>query len=95
MHPLRKLRESGSATPAQVSVLLAENIVFNSPILARSIQGRETIAAIFAQSSSTRGSGAYTAEYKLDERTTFLRWEGTMDGHKIESLEVIVDNEQG
>lgn len=95
MHPLRKLRESGSATPAQVSPLLAEDVVFNSPILARSIRGREPIAAIFAQSSSTRGSGAYTAEYKLDERTTFLRWEGTMDGHKLESLELIVDNDQG
>jgi hypothetical protein len=95
MHPLRKLRESGKATPAQVSELLAENIVFKSPILVRPIEGREVIAAIFAQSSSTRGSGTYTAEFKLDERTTFLRWEGTMDGHKIESLEVIVDNEQG
>ncbi len=95
MHPLRKLRESGKATPAQVSELLAENVVFNSPILARSIAGRESVAAIFAQSSSTRGSGTYTAEFKLDDRTTFLRWEGTMDGHKIESLEVIVDNEQG
>ena len=95
MHPLRKLREAGGATSAQVSLLLAEEVVFNSPILARSIHGREAIAAIFAQSSSTRGSGAYTAEYKLDERTTFLRWEGTMDGHKIESLEVIVDDEQG
>jgi hypothetical protein len=95
MHPLRELRESGSATPAQVGALLAENVVFNSPILARSIQGREPIAAIFSQSSSTRGSGAYTAEYKLDERTTFLRWEGTMGGHKIESLEVIVDDDQG
>lgn len=95
MHPLRKLRESGSATPAQVGVLLAEDAVFNSPILARSIQGREPLAAIFAQSSSARGSGTYTSEHKLDERTTFLRWEGTMDGHKIESLEVIVDNEQG
>jgi hypothetical protein len=95
MHPLRKLRESGSATPDQVAPLLAENAVFNSPILARSIAGRDVLAAIFAQSSSTRGSGAYTAEHKLDEHTTFLRWEGTMDGHKIESLEVIVDNEQG
>src|SRR5271154_3995404 len=95
MHPLRKLRESGSATPAQVSVLLAENIVFNSPILARSIRGREIIADIFAQSSSTRGSGAYTAEYKLDERTTFMRWEGTIDGHKIESIEIIVDDDHG
>jgi hypothetical protein len=95
MHPLRKLRESGHATPAQVSVLLAEDIVFNSPILIRPIEGREVIAAIFAQSSSTRGSGTYTAEVKLYERTTFLRWVGTMDGHKIESLEVIVDDEQG
>lgn len=95
MHPLRKLRESGSATAAQVSELLAEDVKFNSPILIRAIEGRDTIAAIFAQSSSTRGSGAYTAEYKLDERTTFLRWEGTMDGHKIESLEVIIDDEQG
>ena len=95
MHPLRKLRESGSSTPAQVAELLAENVRFNSPILARSIEGREPIAAIFAQSSSTRGSGAYTAEYKLDEHTTFLRWEGTMDGHKIESFEVVIDNEDG
>ena len=95
MHPLRKLREAGSATPAQVGELLAEDAVFNSPILARSIQGREPLSAIFAQSSSTRGSGAYTAEHKLDEHTTFLRWVGTMDGHKIESLEIIVDNDEG
>ena len=95
MHPLRKLRESGSATPSQVRELLADNVVFKSPILIRPIDGRDVIAAIFAQSSSTRGSGAYTAEFKLDDRTTFLRWEGTMDGHKIESLEVIVDDEEG
>jgi len=95
MHPLRKLRESGNSTPAQVSTLLADNVVFNSPILARSIEGREAVAAIFAQSSSTRGSGTYTAEFKLDDRTTFLRWEGTIEGRKLESLEVIVDNEQG
>jgi len=95
MHPLRKLRESGKPTPAQVSELLAENIVFNSPILARPIEGREAMAAIFAQSSSTRGSGKYTAEFKLDEHTTFLRWVGTMDGRKLESLEIIVDNEEG
>jgi len=95
MHPLRELRESGQPTPAQVRELLADEVVFNSPILARSIEGADVIAAIFAQSSSTRGSGAYTAEYRVDERTTFLRWEGTMDGHKIESLEVIIDNADG
>ncbi len=95
MHPLRKLRESGKPTLAQIRELLAEDIVFNSPILARPIKGRELIAPIFTQSSATRGSGTYTAEFKLDERTTFLRWVGTMDGHKFESLEIIVDNDQG
>jgi len=76
MHPLRKLRESGKPTLAQVSELLAENIVFNSPILARPIQGRDLIAPIFTQSSQTRGSGTYTAEFKLDERTTFCAGSG-------------------
>ena len=95
MHPLRKLREAGKATRAQVAELLAEDAVFNSPILARSIAGREPLSQIFAQSSQTRGDGAYTAEYRMDERTTFLRWVGTMDGRKIESLEIIVDDENG
>ena len=95
MHPLRRLRESGKPTAAQISKLLAESVKFNSPILARPIDGREVVASIFAQSSVTRGSGDYTAEFKLDDRTTFLRWLGTMDGHKFESMEVIVDDEQG
>jgi len=73
--------------------VLAENIVFNSPILVRPVEGRDVCAAIFAESSATRGSGTYTAEVKLDGRTTFLRWLGTMDGHKFESLEIIVDNQ--
>lgn len=95
MHPLRQLRESGKPTVARVRELLADNVVFNSPILARPIEGRDVIAAIFAQSSSTRGAGTYTTELKLDEHTTFLRWVGSMDGHKFESLEIIVDNEDG
>ena len=95
MHPLRKLREAGKPTAAQIAELLAEDVVFHSPMLVRSVQGRELCAAIFAQSSATRGSGKYTAEFKLDEHTTFLRWLGTMDNHPFESLEVIVDNDQG
>ena len=65
MHPLRKLREAGKPTLAQISELLAEDIVFNSPILARPIQGRELVAPIFTQSSATRGSGTYTAEFSV------------------------------
>ena len=95
MHPLRQLRESGPSTPAQVGALLADDVVFNSPILVKPVTGRDAVAAIFAQSSSTRGSGTYTSELKIDERTTFLRWQGSIDGRKLESFEVIVDDDQG
>ncbi|MDX6303423.1 MAG: hypothetical protein QOI77_392 [Blastocatellia bacterium] len=94
MHPLRKLRESGKPTRAQVSELLADNIVFNSPLLVRPIEGREVIAAIFAQSSSTRGSGTYTAEFKLDERPTNAIRDNNANEPKVAAvdmkLEVIV-----
>jgi hypothetical protein len=43
MHPLRKLRESGKPTAAEVSSLLADNVVFNSPILVRPIESLEVI----------------------------------------------------
>src|SRR5439155_6049337 len=86
MHPLRKLRECGKPTAAQVSELLAENIVFNSPILVRPIEGREVCAAIFAQSSATRGSGTYTAEFKVDERTTFFALGGDHGWPQVREL---------
>jgi hypothetical protein len=56
MHPLRKLRESGKPTAAQVSELLAENIVFSSPIMARPIEGRAVIAAILRRARGTWSS---------------------------------------
>ena len=42
MHPFRKLRESGKPTAAQISELLAEDAVFNSPILVRPIRKGST-----------------------------------------------------
>ncbi len=94
MHPLRKLRESGPATVAQYKALLAETVVFHSPVLVKAVEGREAVAAIFSVSASVR-DGRYVAEYRLDDRTTFLWWKGTLDGHGIESFDVIVDNEEG
>jgi hypothetical protein len=94
MHPLRKLRESGENTPAAVAKLLAENAVFHSPLLVRAVEGREEVAVIMAASPKIR-HGAYTAEYRLDDRNTFLRWKGTIEGREIESFGVLTDNDQG
>jgi hypothetical protein len=94
MHPLRKLFEAGPNTIAKFEALLAENAVFHSGVLVRPVEGREKVAAMFFVSQRVR-QGTYVEEYRLDDRTTFLRWKGTIHGHEFESFEVLTDNEQG
>jgi hypothetical protein len=68
----------------------------HSPVLIRPIVGRELVAITLSNSTRSRDDpGEYIFEAKLDDRTTFLRWQGTVDGHEIESLEVLVDDENG
>jgi hypothetical protein len=94
MHPLRALREQGPNTPEKVAELLAEDVVFHSPIFVKGVEGRDAVARVFAASSSVR-SGSYVREDRLDDRTTFIHWAGEIAGHTVESLEVIVDDENG
>jgi len=94
MHPLRKLRESGNPTPAQVSELLAENIVFNSPILVRPIEGREVIAR-FSLSRALRVVPV-PIQPSLSSMSAPPSCAGWDHGWpQVRGLEVIVDNEQG
>jgi hypothetical protein len=96
MHPLRKLREAGPATPEQVAAILAPNVVMHSPVLIKPIVGRELVAVAISMSSQSRDNpGKYIFEAKIDDRTTLLRWQGTVEGHKIESLELLTDDEIG
>jgi hypothetical protein len=96
MHPLRKLREAGPPTPEQAAAILAEDVVMHSPVLIKAIVGRELVAVTISNSSHSRDDpGKYIFEAKVDDRTTLLRWQGTVEGHKIESLELLTDNEEG
>ena len=96
MHPIRKLRELGHATAAQFAALLADDVVMHSPLLIRAVIGREAVAKTMAASSQSRDNpGAYVLERKLDASTTFLRWQGTIDGHEFESLELLTDGADG
>ena len=96
MHPIRKLRESGHATPEQFAALLDEDVVMHSPLLIKPIVGRDAVAVTMAASSRNRDNpGAYVVEHKLDENTTFLRWQGTIEGHEFESLELLTDGPDG
>jgi hypothetical protein len=96
MHPLRQLRESGVPTFESIAAILAEDVVFNSPLLVRPVVGRDAVARIFVQSSTTRGApGEYVLECKVDANTTLLRWKGTIDGHPLESLELLTNDANG
>jgi hypothetical protein len=96
MHPIRKLRESGHGTAKQFAALLADDVVMHSPLLIRAIIGREAVAKTMAASSKNRDNrGAYVLERRLDENTTFLRWQGTIEGHEFESLELLTDGADG
>jgi len=94
MHPLRALRERGNNTPEEVSALLSEDIEFHTPILTKVVTGRELIGRIWALSSHVR-SGRYVREDKIDDRTTFLQWQGQVDGRDLEILELIEDDDHG
>lgn len=94
MHPLRALRERGNNTPEEVSALLSEDIEFHTPILTKVVTGRELIGRIWALSSHVR-SGHYVREEKLDEHTTFLQWQGQINGRDLEILELIEDDDRG
>jgi hypothetical protein len=94
MHAIRKLRESGHATVADYETILAADVVFHSPVLIRAIEGRAVVAKIFATSTTLR-EGAYTGEWKLDDRRTLLRWKGKIEGHELESFDIIEENDEG
>jgi hypothetical protein len=96
MHPIRKIRESGHATPELFAPLLEENVVMHSPLLIKPIVGRDAVAITMAASARNRDNpGQYVLERKLDENTTFLRWQGTIEGHAFESLELLTDGPDG
>jgi hypothetical protein len=94
LHPLCALRDSGGADPGQFAQLLAENVIFHSPLLVRAVEGRHKVARVFALDSSA-WSGRYVREEKLDSHTSFTYWSGSVRGHAIESLELIVDDDSG
>jgi hypothetical protein len=83
-------------TPAQAAVILNQNVVMHTPFLIKPIVGRELVSIVISISSQSRDeSGKYIFEGKIDSRRTFLRWQGTVKGHKIERLELLTDDENG
>ena len=95
MHPFRVLRENHEATAADYAKILAENVVFHTPVLVKGLEGRDLCAMVFAATPAAKESGGFVGEWKLDSRRTFLYWRGETQGRELESLEVITEDEHG
>jgi hypothetical protein len=94
LHPLRALRESGVTDPREFAQLLAENVIFRSALMVRAVEGREDVSRVLA-TASFAWSGHYVREEKLDSHTSFIYWSGSVRGHAIESMELVVDDDTG
>jgi hypothetical protein len=92
-HPLRVFKESTGTTYDGLKELLAENVVFSSPIFTREVIGKELVAKVMYTSTSVR-DGRFTHEFRQGNETVLI-WEGTIGGHKLTSFELIVDDEAG
>lgn len=92
-HPFRQFRESAGGTSADLELLLAEEIVFSSPIFSRALTGRDLVVQVMMASGKVR-NGHFTHEFK-DGPETVLIWEGEIDGHKLVSFELLRVNHAG
>ncbi|WP_426587879.1 hypothetical protein [Mucilaginibacter sp. R-33] len=72
---------------------MADDVIFSSPIFSREVIGRDLVAKIMLTSATVR-DGKFTHEFK-EGNETILIWEGTIDGHKLVSFELIVDDDEG
>lgn len=65
MHPLRRVREKLAPTLEEISAVLAPNVVMFSPILTKSLEGRDIVALAIFNSSRNRADdhGEYLLEH--------------------------------
>jgi hypothetical protein len=92
-HPLRQFKESPGATLEGLKALLADDVVFSSPIFSREVKGKDLVAQVMLTSTSVR-DGRFTHEFRQDYDTVLI-WEGKIDGHKLVSFELIEDDQEG
>jgi len=91
-HALRIFKE-GSGNIDELKNLLSDDVTFSSPIFSKPVEGKELVAKVMMTSSSVR-NGKFTHEFHQDNETVLI-WEGIIDGHKLISFELLIDDEEG
>src|SRR6202167_1620685 len=92
-HPFRTAIENG-ASEAELSGLLADDVVLLAPMLTMPLTGAAQVAHVLACAARAAAPIEYTLEAS-DERQTFLMWNGQTQGFKLQAVTILVDNSQG
>ncbi len=92
-HPFRVAIESGS-DPAEFERLFDPNAVLHAPMLSKAVEGRDNVFKVISTAAKTAGPLTYTRELN-DGRQTFLFWSGTIGGHELQALTILVDGDNG
>ena len=92
MHKLIQLREAGAGAE-EIGAILAPDVVLHSPILSRSVIGRDAAAHAMVGAIALR-EGHYVTEMS-DGKVTLLVWRGTVDGLPLDSFEMLLHDDAG
>jgi SnoaL-like protein len=91
-HPFGAAVEAGDHEAALAT--LAQDVVFRSPAVHRSYEGRETVAALLGVVAQVFENFRYTAEWR-DGPTTILRFEANVGDRDLQGVDILEDGEDG
>jgi hypothetical protein len=92
-HPFRTAIENG-ASEAELSGLLAADVVLLAPMLTLPVTGPAQVAHVLACAARAAGPIEYTLEAS-DPRQTFLMWNGQSQGFRLQAVTILADNSRG
>jgi hypothetical protein len=92
-HPFRLAIESG-ATGEEFSAIFAPNVVLMAPMLTKPLSGVSDVLNVVRHAAAVAGPIKYVFQAS-DTKQTFLLWKGEVDGHSLEAVTILVDDENG
>jgi hypothetical protein len=91
-HPFGAAIEAGDEDAALATI--AENVVFRSPAVYRTYEGKATVAALLKAVATVFENFRYTNEWR-DGATTILVFEASVGDRELQGVDILEENEAG
>jgi hypothetical protein len=91
-HPFGAAIEAGDEDAALATI--AENVVFRSPAVYRTYEGKPMVAALLKAVATVFENFRYTNEWR-DGATTILFFEASVGDRELQGVDILEENEAG